>query len=41
MNNMWDYYKDAKRVAPDFDYNSGNNDRWLSVADMEKLIAEI
>ena len=41
MNNMWDCYKDAKRVAPDFDYNSGNNDRWLSVADMEKLIAEI
>ncbi len=41
MNNMWDYYKDAKRVAPDFDYNSGNNDRWLTIADMQKLIEEL
>jgi len=35
------FYKDAKFVAPDFEYHSGNNDRWLSVEDMRKLIGEI
>ena len=35
------YYPSAKRVAPDFEYNSGNNDRWLTVEEMRKLISEI
>lgn len=35
------FYKDAKRVPIDFEYNSGNNDRWLTVEDMKKLISEI
>ena len=34
-------YPDAKPVAPDFEYHSGNNDRWLTVEDMKKLISEI
>jgi UDP-N-acetylglucosamine 4,6-dehydratase (inverting) len=28
----------AKSVAPDFTYNSGTNDEWLSVEDMRRLI---
>lgn len=35
------YYPSAKKVAPDFEYNSGNNDRWLTVEEMKKLISEI
>lgn len=35
------YYPQAKKVAPDFEYNSGNNDRWLTVEEMRKLISEI
>ena len=35
------YYPNAKKVSPDFEYNSGNNDRWLTVEDMRKLISEI
>ena len=35
------YYPSAKRVAPDFEYNSGNNDRWLTVEEMRRLISEI
>ena len=34
-------YPNAKRVAPDFEYHSGNNDRWLTVEEMKKLISEI
>lgn len=34
-------YKGSKPVAPDFEYHSGNNDRWLTVEDMRKLISEI
>ncbi len=34
-------YKGSKQVAPGFEYHSGNNDRWLSVEDMVKLIEEI
>lgn len=34
-------YPDSKPVAPDFEYHSGNNDRWLTVEDMKKLISEI
>ena len=34
-------YPNAKQVAPDFEYHSGNNDRWLTVEDMKKLISEI
>ena len=35
------HYPHAKRVAADFEYNSGNNDRWLTVEEMRKLISEI
>lgn len=34
-------YPNAKKVAPDFEYHSGNNDRWLTIEDMRKLISEI
>lgn len=34
-------YPSGKPVASDFEYHSGNNDRWLSVEDMRKLIEEI
>ncbi len=34
-------YPNAKRVAPNFEYHSGNNDKWLSIEDMRKLISEI
>ena len=35
------YYIDAKRVPENFEYNSGTNDRWLTIEDMKKLIEEI
>lgn len=35
------FYKDAKRVPENFEYNSGTNDRWLTIDDMKKLIEEI
>ena len=31
-------YPNSKPVAQNFEYHSGNNDRWLSVDDMRKLI---
>ena len=34
-------YEGAKKVAPDFEYNSGNNTQWLSIEDMKKLIGEL
>lgn len=34
-------YPNAKPVDSDFEYHSGNNDRWLSVEDMRKLIGEL
>lgn len=34
-------YPNSKPVAPDFEYHSGNNDRWLSVEDMKELISEV
>ena len=34
-------YPNARKVAPDFEYHSGNNDRWLTVEDMKKLISEL
>ena len=39
--NVDTYYPNAKRVPQDFEYNSGNNDRWLTIEDMRKLISEI
>lgn len=35
------FYKNAKRVPENFEYNSGNNDRWLTIDDMKQLIKEI
>lgn len=34
-------YPKGKSVAPDFEYHSGNNDRWLTIDDMMRLIEEI
>lgn len=34
-------YANSKPVADDFEYHSGNNDRWLSVEDMRKLIGDL
>ncbi len=34
-------YPNSKPVADDFEYHSGNNDRWLCVEDMRKLIGEL
>lgn len=36
-----EFYKDAKKVPVDFEYNSGNNDRWLTIEDMKNLIKEL
>lgn len=41
LENIEHKYPNAKRVAPDFEYHSGNNDKWLTVDDMKKLISEI
>lgn len=41
LENIEYKYPNAKRVALDFEYHSGNNDRWLTVDDMKKLIKEI
>ena len=41
INNIQYNYPNAKKVAPDFEYHSGNNDRWLTVKDMKRLITEI
>lgn len=34
-------YQNAKPVSPDFEYHSGNNDRWLTVEEMKTLIKDI
>jgi len=34
-------YPKSRPVEPGFEYHSGNNDRWLSIEDMKKLIEEI
>lgn len=34
-------YPDGKPVAEDFEYHSGNNTQWLSVAEMRKLIEDL
>lgn len=34
-------YPQGKTVDPDFEYHSGNNNKWLTVEDMNKLISEI
>lgn len=41
FENITHKYPKAKPVAPDFEYHSGNNDRWLSVEDMRKLCCEL
>lgn len=41
FENIKHLYAQGKPVAQDFEYHSGNNDRWLSVEDMKKLIEEI
>lgn len=35
------FYANEKRVPDDFEYSSGNNDRWLTVEDMRRLIEDI
>jgi UDP-N-acetylglucosamine 4,6-dehydratase len=41
INGVWEHYKDAKRVPPTFEYNSGSNDWWLTIPEMRKLISEL
>ena len=41
FENIEHTYPGAKKVAEDFEYHSGNNDRWLTVEEMKKLISEI
>lgn len=41
LENITHKYPKGRPVANDFEYHSGNNDRWLSVEDMKKLIREI
>ncbi len=41
LENIDYIYPNAKRVGADFEYHSGNNDKWLSIEDMKKLISEI
>lgn len=41
LDNIQHKYPNAKRVSDDFEYNSGNNDRWLTIEEMKKLISEI
>jgi UDP-N-acetylglucosamine 4,6-dehydratase len=50
MDNHYVIYPDAypsknklsgKSVQNDFEYHSGNNNEWLSIEQMQKLIAEI
>ncbi len=41
MENISHKYPNAKRVSADFEYHSGNNDRWLTVDEMRQLIKEI
>ena len=38
FKNIQHKYVNAKKVAGDFEYHSGNNDRWLTVEDMKNLI---
>lgn len=41
LENIKHRYPNAKQVPEDFEYHSGNNDRWLTIEDMKKLISEI
>lgn len=41
MENINYLYPEAKKVSDDFEYHSGNNDRWLTVEEMKNLISEI
>jgi UDP-N-acetylglucosamine 4,6-dehydratase len=34
-------HPDGKKLEKEFEYNSGNNDQWLSVEEMRKLIEEL
>ena len=38
MENVEYIYPDAKKVSENFEYHSGNNDKWLSVDEIKKLI---
>lgn len=41
LENITHKYPNGKSVDTDFEYHSGNNTQWLSVADMKKLIEEL
>ena len=41
IDNIQYKYPNAKRVADDFEYNSGNNNRWLTIEEMKKLMEEL
>ena len=41
--NWWEKtnYPDGKKVKEEFEYNSGNNDQWLSIEEMSKMLKEL
>ena len=36
-----DNFKEGKSLAPDFKYSSGNNDHWLTKAELNKMLEEL
>ena len=34
-------HKDGKKIEEEFEYNSGNNDQWLSIEEMRKMLKEL
>ena len=41
LENIEHKYPGAKKVSENFEYHSGNNDKWLTIEEMKKLISEI
>ncbi len=41
FENIEHKYPNAKKVSEDFEYHSGNNDRWLTIENMQELIKDL
>lgn len=41
IENIEHKYPNAKKVSEDFEYHSGNNDRWLTIENMQELIKDL
>lgn len=41
LENISHKYPNARRVPEDFEYHSGNNDRWLTIEQMRQLIGDL